>query len=635
MALDEKLTEEERTRLIKEFIHKRRKALISDAYKQLVEGNQDDYTRLGASYHLYELAEIDHREYIHLFNLCIHSEEYTRMSAIRGLESLAETNTSLFLKLYETATSSDNQSTIQMFSMVKFDKLQDRPLFSKDKTQEKSSQYTGDLDFIIKRLLKQLPGRSVVEFNSLIKKSEPQKMSTSDLGAFVELCEEKTHDAHQGHKLSMIYYLPLLAIIDFDKAITLYLQYSKDIDHVVRKIAAERFRDLISLWKTDCFPVKNDGATEFLTSYFNSEYYSCKEWDSTEKINRLYSIKNTDFKKLSRILEVGEIKDFDELLECNSIDSPYLCISKLGKGKGGLTYKVYSEALKQYSAIKLIALNKVNLQEAALMARLKGQDLENIVQIYDGGNHLVDGEYAILMEYVDGQTLEEILHERKLTPHEVLDYSAQILNGIKSLRKHGITHRDLNLRNIKVNSQGEVKILDFGIATDEFHPKAKDNRKYGAPKDMEADDLISFGLLVYKMIIGEHLVDVPGKETMGSGTYADEIDRIKQSLYRNGKITEEYDKKIWGISSDDYDPLHDDYTNCTHEEHNIKSLLGDIIRSALWEKEFKILTGKYPTPYTFKIMDAKELRQLLFLSMKDGEKLAFDNYVLYCKVKPD
>src|SRR3989338_5303140 len=165
MALDEKLTKEERTRLIKEFIHKRRKALISDAYKQLVEGNQDDYTRLGASYHLYELAEIDHREYIHLFNLCIHSEEYTRMSAIRGLESLAETNTSLFLKLYETATSSDNQSTIQMFSMVKFD--------------------------------------------SLIKKSEPQKMSTSDLGAFVELCEEKTHDAHQGHKLSMIYYLPL------------------------------------------------------------------------------------------------------------------------------------------------------------------------------------------------------------------------------------------------------------------------------------------------------------------------------------------------------------------------------------------------------------------------------------------
>src|SRR3989344_59139 len=152
--------------------------------------------------------------------------------------------------------------------------------------------------------------------------------------------------------------------------------------------------------------------------------------------------------------------------------------------------------------------------------------------------------YAILMEYVDGQTLEEILSERKLTPHEVLDYSAQILNGIKSLRKYGITHRDLKPKNIKVNTQGEVKILDFGIATDESHPEARNNQEFGAPTNMEADDLISFGLLVYKMATGKNLIDVPGKETMGHDAYANEIDRMKLFLYRDGKLTEEYRKKV-------------------------------------------------------------------------------------------
>jgi len=348
---------------------------------------------------------------------------------------------------------------------------------------------------------------------------------------------------------------------------------------------------------------------------------------------------SSDYISIINAVESGESLSIEDLFECSSFHCPdTVFVKRIGQGKGGTTYKVYSKNLQQYRAIKILHRRQPNSPEASLMAKLSGQDLENIVQIYDAGNSLItvgrEKGYAILMEYVDGQTLEEILSERKLTPHEVLDYSAQILNGIKSLRKYGITHRDLKPKNIKVNTQGEVKILDFGIATDESHPEARNNQEFGAPTNMEADDLISFGLLVYKMATGKNLIDVPGKETMGSGTYADEIDRIKQSLYRNGKITEEYDKKIWRISSDDYDPLHDDYTNCTHEEHNIKSLLGDIIRSALWEKDLKILKGKYPTPYTFKIMDAKELRQLLFLSMKDGEELAFDNYVLHCKVKP-
>jgi len=257
----------------------------------------------------------------------------------------------------------------------------------------------------------------------------------------------------------------------------------------------------------------------------------------------------TQINNFFSIIKFNEIDNLDEFFECSLIYIPnHITTKTIGRGNGGKAYRVYSEALKQYRVLKIIDRKKFSPKEAELMAKLKDSELENIVKIYDAGIDSVTkhGEpvHHILMEYVDGQTLEEILHERKLTPSEVLDYSVQILNGIQSLRKHGITHRDLNLRNIKVNSQGEVKILDFGIATDKPHPKAKDNRKYGTPEGEEADDLISFGLLVYKMVTGEHLVDVSGKETIGSDTYADAIDKEKQFLYQDGKLTEEYRNKI-------------------------------------------------------------------------------------------
>ncbi len=374
-----------------------------------------------------------------------------------------------------------------------------------------------------------------------------------------------------------------------------------------------------------------------------------------EFLHRNYLTKDHDeLTRLEKIMSFYEAKDLDELMDCYGVDfSGGPVISKLGSGAGGSVYKVYNEDLKRYSALKLINPTKINPKEVELMARLVGQDLENIVQVYDAGRHIIgnvmpdcyirstdlkevfkaNGTHSILMEYVDGQTLEEILQERKLSLHEVLDYSAQILNGIQSLRKHGITHRDLNLRNIKVNSQGEIKILDFGIATDEPHPESIDARKYGAPKDMEADDLISFGLLVYKMATGEHLVDVPGKEKMESNTYAGEIDRIKSFLYQEGKISKKYRKKIANILTK-HPAVNRQWTFqqksrriCKQNsmfgfgesdggEPRIEILynrerLASIIRCALENRNLDELKNEYKSPYNYKMMDAKELRKLM------------------------
>ncbi len=347
------------------------------------------------------------------------------------------------------------------------------------------------------------------------------------------------------------------------------------------------------------------------------------------------------YTKLTQSISSGKAKNLEELLEISSIYMPYEPVQKLGEGRGGKVYLVRPPELKQLRAIKVLNNAVFKPREAELLAKLSGQDLENIVQIHDAGTHLAlvkqKRMYTILMEYVDGQTLEEILKERKLTPHEVLDYSAQILNGIQSLRKHGITHRDLNLRNIKVNRQGEVKILDFGIATDELHPEAKDNRKYGAPQGEEADDLISFGLLVYKMATGKHLIEVPRKEVMGHDTYADEIDRMKPLLYHNGESVKEYWEKIWNISKDVYDYDNDEYNCSGNEECSNRNKLVEIICSALTRRGIKALKETYPFPYRYKIMDANELRKLLHTehvthAMERGKRI-FDDYITEMKQK--
>lgn len=316
--------------------------------------------------------------------------------------------------------------------------------------------------------------------------------------------------------------------------------------------------------------------------------------EDAEMIKAMHNPLYMEWNAIRAILQANEVTSLDEIAECLAIESPYQVVCKLGEGKAGRTYKVYSHALKRYRALKII--DNPNPKEAQLMARLSGGSLDNIVQIHEAGEHIakVDTQpkYAIVMEYVDGNTLEKLIHlslqyddlgrgmfvlhrkDRRAVKYidqyhqgynfteigdedffvatkypvisfsDAIEYSAQILNGIIRLREHGITHRDLNLRNIMVTPKKEVKILDFGIATDEEHPPAQDNRRFGAPASMEASDLISLGLIVYKLYTYKHLVPVERK-SMGTSTYAETIAKVKETIYnQQGKLRRGYVRKI-------------------------------------------------------------------------------------------
>ena len=249
----------------------------------------------------------------------------------------------------------------------------------------------------------------------------------------------------------------------------------------------------------------------------------------------------------------------EELFEFLSFEiKEYSKVKMLGHGASGSTYLVHSDQLQKRFAAKIIDPQLVNPKEAVLLARLEGKDLENIVQMYHTSRKIstVNGEkrYTLIMEYVEGKTLDELMRDGKMPFKDAVSYGAQIINAIRGLRAHHITHRDIRPKNIIVKPDGNLKILDFGIATDEQEAEQKGNRRYGSPTILKtADDLFSFGLIWYEMTTGEHLV-VLREDGQGSETHAQRVAELKSQMYEDGKLKEEWRRKI----EEKYAPFNDE-----------------------------------------------------------------------------
>ncbi len=86
----------------------------------------------------------------------------------------------------------------------------------------------------------------------------------------------------------------------------------------------------------------------------------------------------------------------------------------------------------------------------------------NVVAIYEVGKY--NRTPFIAMEYVDGPTLREVLDAGSLTPERAFDLARQMAEGLAAAHVCGIVHRDLKPENVMISSNGEVKILDFGLS---------------------------------------------------------------------------------------------------------------------------------------------------------------------------
>jgi serine/threonine-protein kinase len=132
----------------------------------------------------------------------------------------------------------------------------------------------------------------------------------------------------------------------------------------------------------------------------------------------------------------------------------------------GTVYRAHDEHLRRDVAVKVLRtvladgeLRRSLVNEARVLSRLNHR---NIAAVYDMDT--AGGREFVVLEFVPGCTLEELLANGPMRPHEVARLGAQMARGLAAAHAEGVIHRDVKPANIKVTPAGELKLLDFGVA---------------------------------------------------------------------------------------------------------------------------------------------------------------------------
>ncbi len=219
----------------------------------------------------------------------------------------------------------------------------------------------------------------------------------------------------------------------------------------------------------------------------------------------------------------------------------YKILSQIGKGGMGAVFKAQHPTLKRTVIIKKLTLTGSKdfierfRREAQLMMEFKN---EKIVQVYD---HFKEGNsYHIVMEYVDGMTLEELIESRRFLSEEAaLLIFSEICKALKYAHDRQVIHRDIKPANILISKAGVVKLVDFGVSADldasEDDGLTKAGMTIGTPSYLAPEqianarnrdkrsDIYSMGVMLYEMILG--------KKPFRGGFTPDVIAQIEKGKY--------------------------------------------------------------------------------------------------------
>lgn len=194
----------------------------------------------------------------------------------------------------------------------------------------------------------------------------------------------------------------------------------------------------------------------------------------------------------------------------------YRIDKRIGKGAFGEVYRAFDTVLKREVAVKFLvdsghedAFKKRFERESESMAQLMHS---NIVAVFDCGDF--NGRPFMVMELVDGITLLELIEKSTPEPAEVFKITVQVCRAMTYAHERGVIHRDLKLTNIMINSDGEAKILDFGLAKLVHAEVQSDpNVRVGTPAFFSPEqaageeidhraDIWAFGVCLYRMLNG-------------------------------------------------------------------------------------------------------------------------------------
>lgn len=206
------------------------------------------------------------------------------------------------------------------------------------------------------------------------------------------------------------------------------------------------------------------------------------------------------------------------LTKGQKINERYEIVKTIGEGGMANVYLAKDTILSRNVAVKVLRGDLSS--DEKFIRRFQREALSvsnlshpNIVEVYDVGEE--DGQYYIVMEYIEGKTLKQLINKRgALTIPEVIDIMTQLTDGLAHAHEAYIIHRDIKPQNIMILDNGEVKITDFGIAvamnatqltqtnsvmgTVHYLPPEQANGKSATVKS----DIYSLGILMYELLTG-------------------------------------------------------------------------------------------------------------------------------------
>jgi serine/threonine protein kinase/Tfp pilus assembly protein PilF len=199
----------------------------------------------------------------------------------------------------------------------------------------------------------------------------------------------------------------------------------------------------------------------------------------------------------------------------------YKIIEELGRGGMGVVYKAEDTKLKRHVAIKFLPHHISSSSEEKDRFAIEAQAAAalshpNIAHIY--AIEEADGEIFIVMEYIEGQELKDLVgngRDRSLPIDDVINYVIQIAEGLQAAHKKGIVHRDIKSSNVMVTETGQIKIMDFGLAKMQGMSQLTKagstvgTTAYMSPEQVRGEevdprtDIWSLGVVLYEMLTGQ------------------------------------------------------------------------------------------------------------------------------------